>query len=293
MTIHEAKIMSQINLTIIIVSFNSSEVIINCLKSFDINKYKVFVVDNKSSDNTLQIVKNFKKQNNLESLCIIENDKNIGFGRANNMVLKNCDTPFALIINPDAQIDDENISQCLNVLENNPQIAISSPEVFAQKPVALDKNISICYENFIVGGVMFVNMTNLQKIGFFAEEYFMFAEDSDLCYRSIKLGYKNAIIKGLFALHQGGNSSKKTLRNYYRRFWHLGWSKTNYKIKRKNKFNYYRSTLRLGFWYFLLAIIYLCLLNYNKSVKKLAFSLGCLARLIGLKAFDKNGNPRG
>lgn len=285
--------MTNANLTIIIVSYNSSEVIIDCLKSFDISKYQVYVVDNKSSDNTVQIVNNFKIQKNLHNLFIIQNDKNMGFGRANNLVLKNCETDFALILNPDAKIDDDNINKCLNILQNNPQIALASPEIFSHSPHNFNHNISVVDEDFIVGGVMFVNIKNLQKVGYFAEEYFMFGEDCDLCYRTIKLGYKNAIIKGLYAIHQGGNSSKKTLRLHYRRFWHLGWSKTNYKIKRKNKFNYYRSTLRLVFWYFFLAIIYLCLLNYEKSIKKLAFSFGCFARIIGLKAFDKNNNPRG
>ena len=50
--------MNNKELTIIIVTFNSAEIIEKCLKSFDISKYDVFVIDNNSSDKTLEIVKN-------------------------------------------------------------------------------------------------------------------------------------------------------------------------------------------------------------------------------------------
>ena len=64
----EAK-MNNKELTIIIVTFNSAEIIADCLKSFDISKYDVFVIDNNSSDKTVEIVKN-----SFELVKIIEKD---------------------------------------------------------------------------------------------------------------------------------------------------------------------------------------------------------------------------
>jgi GT2 family glycosyltransferase len=121
----------------------------------------------------------------------------------------------------------------------------------------------------------------------------MFAEDSEICDNSILNGFKNAIFNDAFALHIGGTSSTKTLRTHYRRFWHLGWSKTKYKQKRKKTFNFIRSTLRIFILYFCEGIFYFLLQNKEKSIQKFAFCFGSFACLIGIKAFDKNNNPRG
>jgi len=279
------------DLTIIITTFNSDLVIEKCLKSFSINNYDVFIIDNNSSDNTIEII-----NKNFSSVNIIKNNKNLGFGRANNIGLKQAKTPFALILNPDTEIRDSDIETSLNNLKNNPQIALASPKIIGSTNFddsQIDNNNPIIFQHFIVGGVMFMNLEIIKKIGFFNEEYFLFAEDSEICDNAILAGYQNAIFNNAIAIHHGGSSSKKSLRVVYRRFWHLGWSKTKYKKGRKNLFNLIRSTLRLSVIYFFEGFFYLLRGNLEKSVGKFAFSFGCTAYIIGLKAFDNNDNPRG
>jgi GT2 family glycosyltransferase len=290
MITREAK-MNNKELTIIIVTFNSAEIIENCLKSFDISKYEVIVIDNNSSDKTVEVVKNSYKL-----VEVIENSKNLGFGRANNIGLNQAQTPFALILNPDVQIRDIDIETCLKHLKNNPQIALASPHTLSEEifdNAEKYKTNEIIYCDFVVGGIMFMNLENVKKFGFFDEQFFMFAEDSVICDNSILNGFKNAIFKDAFAIHLGGKSSTKTLKTHFRRFWHLGWSKTKYKQKRKNIFNYIRSTLRICVLYFCEGIFYFLLRNKEKSGQKFAFCFGSFACLIGMKAFDKNNNPRG
>jgi len=290
MTTQEAKMINR-DLTIIIVTFNSAEIIDKCLKSFDNSKYDVFVIDNNSLDNTIEIVKN-----SFGLVKVIEKSKNLGFGRANNIGLNQAQTPFALILNPDAQIRDIDIEICLNHLKNNPQIALASPNTLSSdsfEDAKITHKEKITYCDFVVGGIMFMNLENVKKIGFFDEQFFMFAEDSIISDNSISAGFKNAIFNDAVALHIGGKSSTKTLKTHYRRFWHLGWSKTKYKQKRKNKFNFYRSTLRIILIYFYQGIFYFLSRNKEKSVQKFAFCFGSFASLIGMKAFDKNDNPRG
>ena len=290
MTTHEAK-MNNKELTIIIVTFNSAEIIKKCLESFDISKYDVFIIDNNSSDKTAEIVKN-----SFELVKVVENSKNLGFGRANNLALNQAQTPFALILNPDAQIRDVDIEICLNHLKNNPQIALAGPHTLNSdsfENAISPQGETIIYTDFVVGGIMFMNLENVRKFGFFDEQFFMFAEDSEICDNSILNGFKNAIFNDAFALHIGGKSSTKTLKTHYRRFWHLGWSKTKYKQKRKNTFNFTRSTLRIFLLYFCEGILYFILRNKEKSIQKFAFCFGSFACLIGMKAFDKNNNPRG
>lgn len=290
MITREAK-MNNKELTIIIVTFNSAEIIEKCLKSFDISRYEVLVIDNNSSDKTVEIVKN-----SYESVNVIENSKNLGFGRANNIGLNQAQTPFALILNPDVQIRDIDIETCLKHLKNNPQIALASPHTLNEENfenAEKYKNNEIIYCDFVVGGIMFMNLENVKKFGFFDEQFFMFAEDSIICDNSILHGFKNAIFSDAFALHIGGKSSTKTLKTHFRRFWHLGWSKTKYKQKRKNIFNYIRSTLRICVLYFCEGIFYFLLQNKEKSNQKFAFCFGSFACFIGMNAFDKNNNPRG
>ena len=60
------------DLTIVITTFNSSLVIEKCLKSFSINNYDVFVIDNNSSDNTTEIVEKY-----FSSVKLVKNNKNL------------------------------------------------------------------------------------------------------------------------------------------------------------------------------------------------------------------------
>lgn len=80
------------NLSIIIISWNTRELTLKCLRSiFDYIKninLEVFLVDNNSSDGTVAAVAEYKKENNLENLKIIVNKENVGFAKANNVALE-------------------------------------------------------------------------------------------------------------------------------------------------------------------------------------------------------------
>ncbi len=280
------------DLTIIIVTFNSSEIIEQCLNYLNATKYSVVVVDNASQDLTAQIV-----ADKFPQVKLIKNDQNIGYGRANNIGLRQSQTDFALILNPDAFIFEQDIEASLEILKNNPDIALASPRVFHSEQAAKDNkkifNGQYSVGSFIIGGVLFMRMEVFRKIGFFDEEFFMFAEDNELSDRSIRNGYKNATINVANAFHSGAGSSKKSLRTTYRRFWHLGWSKSKYKQIKKGKLQTIRATARLSAVYFCEGIFYFLVGNINKSVSKFAFSSGCFSYLIGLKAFRNDGTARG
>ncbi len=283
--------MNNQDLTIIIVTFNSSEVIEQCLSNLNSEKYNIVAVDNASQDATCQIIRE-----KFPQIKLIQNDKNIGYGRANNIALSQAITDFALILNPDAFIMEDDIKISLEVLKNNPKIALASPRIFnaisgEEKIITHEEDFQPT--NFIVGGVLFMRLEVFRKIGFFDENFFMFAEDNELSDRSLVNGYQNVIISNAKAFHSGGGSSKKSLRNTYRRFWHLGWSKSKYKQIKKGKLQTARATIRLFLLYFSEGIFYFLVGNINKSVSKFAFSLGCFSFLIGLKSFKKNGFPRG
>jgi N-acetylglucosaminyl-diphospho-decaprenol L-rhamnosyltransferase len=287
------------NLTIIIVTFNSSQIIEKCLSHLNLSKYEVIIVDNCSQDNTAQII-----ETKFPQIKFLKNPKNSGYGRANNIALRQAKTDFALILNPDAFILEEDIEKILTVIKNNENVAIAGPLLLSQYPVSpeeLDQKLTRVktasteqlFKGYlkagIVGAVLFMKMDILRKIGFFDENIFLYHEDGEICSRAINQNYQSIIIHDALAFHQEGTSSTPSLRNLYRRHWHLSWSKS-YCISKNNRLY---PVIRSGF--IRLFNSFMCLVSFNtkKFVSNFAAFLGCASFLIGLKAFRKDGTPRG
>ena len=97
--------MQKKEITIIICSYNNSRYLQKCLSSIynqsvSINKFNVILVDDKSTDNSLEIVNNFKKKSNLR---IIKNKKNIGLVKSCNKAIKQLDTKFFVRVDSSSQ----------------------------------------------------------------------------------------------------------------------------------------------------------------------------------------------
>ena len=110
----------QPSLTIVILTYNSEKVIKSCLDNINLSKYRVIVVDNASSDATLQIM-----QKDFPQVDLIKLDKNYGYGRGNNSGLKRANSDFVLVLNPDAFIKDEDIEVVLNDMMQDEKVALA------------------------------------------------------------------------------------------------------------------------------------------------------------------------
>lgn len=291
------------NLTIIIVTFNSSEVIANCLSKLNVKKYDVIVVDNASTDNTVEIV-----LKNFSDVKIIKSEKNIGYGRANNIALRQIKTEFSLILNPDAFIFEEDIDKALEVMQQDEKVALLGPLLLTKYPKSkqdIEKQMSVVNGNlikknsqylsvkYIIGAVLFLKMSVFKEIGFFDEEIFLYYEDDEISWKVIKNGYKAVILPNIFGFHIGHGSSGSNLRSIYKRFWHRSLSKLYWKKKQKGSFIATKSAIRLVILFLFKSILSLITLNLKNAVKNLASCFGSIAFLFNIKAFDKNGNARG
>lgn len=288
------------DLTIVIVTFNSAKIIQSCLEKINLKKYRTIIVDNDSNDETLEIVKNFVDEKNIVKLS-----KNSGYGRANNIGLKMVKTKYALVLNPDAYIFENDILRVVSIMKKNDNIAIAGAIPFkiindVKCPlidISLINKKNECeefyYTKFLTGALLFLKIKAFENIGFFDEKFFLYCEDNEICKRVIKNGYKNAIIKNSKFYHIGGNSSKRTERHLNNKIlWHQnGWSKAYYceavhgiiigKLK--------AIIMLLKFSY----LIFKDLFTEQKINDKNKYPfLGVLSYVIGIKAFDKNGNPR-
>ncbi len=297
-------------LTIIILSYNSSAIISQCLSHLNFDKYEVVVVDNASSDKTVEIV-----AAKFPQAQILKLEKNIGYGRGNNVALKEVKTEFALVMNPDSIMLEEDIDVALTEIKKFPQVVNAGPVVlrnyplnnseFAEKIKMMDEDfhgIKDCYweklgdnysVRFVVGAALFLRVNLLKEVGYFDENIFMYYEDDELCKRVRDHGYKAMIVTSCKAFHIGGESSQKSLRALYKKYWHLSWSKMYWKGLQKGEMRCKRSAFKFAVTSFSKAILFLITLQKEEAIKSCATAAGAVAFSVGLGAFKNNGESRG
>ena len=209
------------DLSIIIVSWNTREALKNnltqLLKSQGLS-FEVFVVDNNSSDGTVEVLKA-----EFPQLNIIANSANHGFAKANNQALALAGGDFILLLNPDMLVDDQTtLAKALAWLKSNPQawvagfklldstgqilpqvrrfptladqlaIILKLPHLF---PSLLNRYIvkDFDYEqasavDSIRGSFFFIRRETLQKVGRLDERFFVWFEEVDYCRRVYQAG---------------------------------------------------------------------------------------------------------
>lgn len=123
----------EVELSIIILSYNVADLLINCLESiyrFDKTKlekgdWEIIIPDNNSSDNSISIL----RQKNYSRLRIIENKNNLGFSAGNNVAAKQASGKYILFLNPDTVIEQGAINYCLSYLKANPEVGAATVEI--------------------------------------------------------------------------------------------------------------------------------------------------------------------
>ncbi|MDX1949632.1 MAG: glycosyltransferase family 2 protein [Rickettsiales bacterium] len=274
------------DLTIISVTYNSKEIISQFLKDI-YQKFEIIIVDNASKDGTADFVRD-----NFPEVKIIKSEKNLGYGRGANLGLQSLSTDYAFLLNPDIISDEAAIINLLEVAKNTKNLGVLAP--------ATDENEYIKSENFIaektnwvVGATMLFKMENLKKIGFFDENIFLYYEETDLCKRIEKAGFEILICKNILLKHLVGKSSTPNPKIEYLKYWHSSWSKFYFYKKHLSLQNFRKKSLSLSFSYLLKYLLYIISFNKLKAIKYKARLAGGINFLLGAKAFDEAGNPRG
>ena len=168
------------DLTIVIVSFKSGDILHRCIKSID-KKYPIIVVENSQNIKLKEELE--KKYSNLE--CILP-EKNLGYGAGNNLGIKNSKTKYVLTLNPDTILFESTISKLLeqaNIIED---FALLGPKLISESENASNIDSKIEEVNYIKGFAIFFNKEKFNNIGYFDENYFLYFEEIDLCKKVIK-----------------------------------------------------------------------------------------------------------
>ncbi len=237
-------------LSIVIVNYNVQYFLEQCLisieKAIKNIPTEVFVVDNNSVDQSVDIVKQ-----KFPWVTLIESKINLGFSKGNNLAIKQCVGEYILLINPDTLVEEDTFEKCIEFMDEHPDAgglgvkmmdgkgnflpeskrSLPTPIVAFYKIFGLaslfpkskkfgryhlghlneDQNHSI---EILSGAFMWMRKKALDQVGILDEDFFMYGEDIDLSYRIIKGGWKNYYFSGTRIIHYKGESTKKSSVNY-------------------------------------------------------------------------------
>lgn len=231
--------MAQPDLSIIIVSYNTKEITGNCVESIFSSlknsklKAEVIVVDNGSTDNSVRKLKELSNKN--QELRIIQNQDNLGFGKANNQGMKLADSDYILFLNSDTLVLDNAIEKLYNFykhdenminflggkLLNKDHTLQSSAGPFYTLPIIFaalflrgdyygltryspDKLKEV---DWVSGACILSKKKYLSAINGFDENIFMYMDEIDLLYRAKKKGYRVFFYPEARFIHLGSASS--------------------------------------------------------------------------------------
>lgn len=189
---------------------------------------EIIIIDNGSSDESINYIKNLK--NYPIKIKLIENEENLGFAKAVNQGIINAKSEYLYLLNNDVEITENTISTLLKSIENNNKIfSVSSKMVQYYNRTLIDdagdeytilaytkktgnnQNISK-YSEFreifsSCGGAALYRKSIIEEIGYFDEKFFAYMEDVDIGYRSRIYGYKNYYCPDSIVYHIGSGTT--------------------------------------------------------------------------------------
>lgn len=206
---------------IIIITYNGIKWIQKCLEST--RPYPVIVVDNNSSDGTYNLI-----ETNFPETILLKQNKNLGFGQANNIGISHAlkkGAEFVFLLNQDAYLSENCIRHLLYVYKNNKSYGILSPIHLNGDGTKLDENFSNYvnyssnpnfYSDYVLSErkvkelyeVPFVNAAGwliskdcLLRVGGFDPIFFHYGEDDNYCQRVLYHNFKIGVVPEIFILH--------------------------------------------------------------------------------------------
>lgn len=210
------------SLDLIYVSYNSEKWIDNCFKSlfesdYDLKLINVYVVDNHSSDKSVEKLKNVQKnaENFVHSFQIIETNKNLGFGKANNFGFSKGSSEYVCFFNIDTELFPHTLERLTEEIDNSdPSVAVWELRQFPYEHPKLYDPIT-GETSWCSGAAFMASRKAFSAVGGFDEEIFMYAEDVDLCWRLRSFGYKLKYCPKAVLTHYSYESAGEVKPNQY------------------------------------------------------------------------------
>lgn len=239
------------NFSIIIINWNAFDYLIPCL----INIYKdnwiapieVFVVDNASSADLLPAI-----EHKFQQAKIIKNPSYTGFSRANNQAIRQSSGKYILLLNPDTEVKPGALRVMGQFMTAHPEFGIIGPRllnadgslqvsgypfptlqrefwrlfhldtilpfgVYDQAQWNLEHPREV---DSLHGACLLIRREVFDQIGLLDEDYFMYTEEIDFCYRAKKAGWKIAWLPTAEVIHYGGQSTRQAASSVFLQLYH-------------------------------------------------------------------------
>jgi len=239
-----------LDLSIVIVNWNTREYLDRCLKSvlceLEGLEYEIFVVDNASEDGSVDMVRVRYPQ-----VRLIANEDNPGFARANNMAIQESRGKYILLLNPDTEMRAGALAVLLEFLGKTPRAgaagarllnadgslqtsAYPEPTLWRELWRLFHLDIFRPYANYpmhtwelkqprrvdvLMGACVLLPRKALDAVGLFDERFFMYSEEVDLCQRLRQDGWQLYWVPQAEVIHYGGQSTQQAAEEMFLRLY--------------------------------------------------------------------------
>lgn len=227
-------------ISIIIVNWNTRELILKCLESIyeypPTGEFEIWVVDNASTDGSADAIRE-----HFPEIQLIASQENLGFAEGNNIALDKATGKYMLLLNPDAEVREGALDALIRFMEEN-------PEAGAAGPLTLNSDLSLqvsCYPfptlfrelwrlfhldqlrpfgiyrmeqwetrqprrvEVLQGACMILRKEAIEQIGVLDQDYFIYTEEVDLCYRLNKGKWHLYWVPEATVIHHAGKSTNQ------------------------------------------------------------------------------------
>jgi GT2 family glycosyltransferase len=232
--------MNSASLDVLVVNYNTAGLLqpmFNALRqSTSADQPRYLVVDNASADNSLEC---------MATICpeaiLLANENNVGFGRANNQLVKHLQGKYALLLNTDAFVDADSLSKTLDYMESHPDCGILGVRLVGREgdlqpscryfPTPMNvflsrtglerffpvvkmvddmgwDHASVRECDWVPGCYYLIRREVIDQVGLFDPRYFLYYEEVDHCKRAKQAGWKVIYYPHTTVVHIGGESAK-------------------------------------------------------------------------------------
>jgi GT2 family glycosyltransferase/glycosyltransferase involved in cell wall biosynthesis len=235
-------------LDIIIVNYNSTDHLLECLKSLFENRrdipVNIMVYDNASKEDDVDRLKRA-----FPPIRLTKNDRNLGFAKAVNQGLREGSAPYILILNPDTLVRSQFITSAIKYMSAHPEIGILGPKIldhdgtvqgsarafpnlltaifgrksilskiFPKNPITRENiltersdGVTPMEVDWVSGACMLVRRDAVNRVGPLDDKFFMYWEDADWCRRMWQNGWKVIYFPRTSVMHYVGVSSETNI----------------------------------------------------------------------------------
>lgn len=230
------------DLSIVIVNWNSTAFLRECLRSIYATaanlQFEVIVIDNASFDGSEMMVRR-----EFPAVEFIQTRKNLGFARANNIAFAHSSGRNVLFLNPDTELTGDALRVMCSALDASSDAGVvgcrllnsdfslqtsciqAFPSILNQTldfeflravfPKSSLWGMRLLYEpssqpsivDMVSGACLMIRRIVFEQVGQFSTDFFMYAEDMDLCYKVARAGWRNYFVGNAAVIHHGGRSS--------------------------------------------------------------------------------------